>query len=469
MTIELIRIMQWAAALVVLSFITACGGGGGTAAVPDSPLPFLATTYSVPTDLSKVAYPSSYTTLSASPVEVNTDPCLLDLERVSYPKTWLGSYALPAVNGAPLKKETIRGIYLKDIMLSDNPIFVGSCKGSLQSEFVKTIGRAKKLGVDHIYVPQWHWASVKPDGSWYIMRAEDSFGPLRDADLSFFVKTAHEAGLRVIMMNQIQGMMPSDNSSPFIPGKSLENFRKWLPAYDAFMVERAVYFSSLKIDAWEIGCNACFYMDEGDGSDDAKRLFQDQYTQTLKRVKGLYTGKIMTHANNSWMRTAPEFFNQVDIIVTSLYASFTPETLQKPTVSNLLNGFRNGGFAQGLADFTSKGKSVLVSFGMQSRANALTQEGYLEETACTAGVNSGDITTTVCAQKQTSPDFSLQANYFEAAFEYLKELEAQMDLMVFAGEYWETDSLISDVVFPHIGASIRNKPADGIVREWFKR
>jgi hypothetical protein len=75
----------------------------------------------------------------------------------------------------------------------------------------------------------------------------------------------------------------------------------------------------------------------------------------------------------------------------------------------------------------------------------------------------------VCAQRNTPPDFALQATYFEAALEYLQELEAQMDLIVFAGEYWETDSLISDVVFPNIGATIRNKPAEGIVKAWFQK
>ena len=469
MPLQWARRLQSAFTMASLSCLAACGGGGNPAVTLQAPQPFVASTYSVPTDVSKLSYPSSYTTPSTSQAEVNTDPCRLDLDVVSYPKSWLGQSALPAIHGAPFKKETIRGIYLKDIMLSDNPVFVGGCTGSLQSEFAKTIARAKKLGVDHIYVPQWHWAAQRNDGRWYIMRAEDSFGPLRDSDLSFFVSKAHEVGLKVIMMNQIQGMMNNDNSSAFIPTKSLDNFRKWLPAYDEFMAERAVFFAALQIDAWEIGCNACFYMDDGDGTDAARQLFQDQYIQTIKRVKSLYNGKIMTHANNSWMRDAPEFLDQVDIIVNSLYGEFTNETIQNPSVSNIKSAFKNGGFAQNAADFKSRGKTILVNFGLQSRANALTEEGYLEETACTAGVNQGEITSTVCAQRNTPPDFALQATYFEAALEYLQELEAQMDLIVFAGEYWETDSLISDVVFPNIGATIRNKPAEGIVKAWFQK
>jgi len=450
-----------------LPCLAACGGGSSSEVLPTPP--FVATTYAVSTDVSKLSYPAAYTTPSASPAEVNSDPCRLDLNVVSYPQSWLGTSPLPVIQGAPLKKETLRGIYLKDIMLSDNPLFVGGCSGSLQSEFVKTIARAKKLGVDHIYVPQWHWAAQRNDGSWFIMRADDSFGPLRDSDLSFFVNKAHEAGLKVVMMNQIQGMMNSDMSSAFIPAKSLDNFRKWLTAYDAFMAERAVFFATLRIDAWEIGCNACFYMDDGDGSPSARQLFQDQYTQTLRQVKSVYPGKIMTHANNSWMRDAPEFFDQVDIVVNSLYGAFTQETARNPTVHHIKTAFQNGGFAQNVADFHSRGKTILINFGLQSRFNALTEEGYLEETACTAGVNQGDITTTVCAQKNTAPDFALQANYFEAALEFIQELESQMDLMVFAGEYWETDSLISDVVFPNIGATIRNKPAEGVVKAWFQK
>ena len=74
-----------------------------------------------------------------------------------------------------------------------------------------------------------------------------------------------------------------------------------------------------------------------------------------------------------------------------------------------------------------------------------------------------------CLEKETSPDFSLQAIYYEAFFEALTSLSFKGNVMVAPSDMWETNSMVSESVFPNIGASIRNKPAEGIVKAWYAR
>lgn len=424
---------------------------------------------SVSTDASTISYPFSYQLSARSNASLVTDPCRLDMPEVTYPRSWMGSYSLPAIAGAPMKSTYFRGMYLKDIMLTDNPSFNPGCRGSLTAEFDRTIARLRQLHVDVVYVPQWHWIGVRPDGSWYIMRAEDAFGPLSDDDLRYFVAAAHRAGIKVLMNNQIQGLRQSDGSA-IIPAASEENFVKWFAAFGAFIEERAPFFQRLGIDAWELGCNACVYQDWGRNTPQDNQLFADQYELLLPKMKAAYKGQIMMFAN-SWLLDKPAIFSAIDIVVTGLWdGEFMPTTQQSFNVQNYKQALLNNGLSSGaLTSWDRPGKSVLISPGIQSRANWFSAPGYLEETGCVSSMGNLNISTSGCLERETSPDFSLQAIYYEAFFEALSSLSFKGNVIVAPGDMWQTNSMVSEYVFPNIGASIRNKPAEGIIKAWYAR
>lgn len=428
-----------------------------------------ATQLVVPTDVSAIAYPGSYQQAARSNASLVTDPCKTDMAEVTYPKSWMGTYGLPQVVGAPLKTAYLRGMYLKDIMLTDNPTFNPGCKGSLKSEFDRTISRLKKLNVDVVYIPQWHWIGTLPDGSWYIMRAEDSFGPLSDDDLSYFVQSAHKAGLKVLMNNQIQGMMQADGST-VLPAANPENFAKWFLAFSAFIQQRAPFFQRIGIDAWELGCNACIYQDWGRNTAEDNRYFASQYEQILPKIKAAYKGQLVMFSN-SWLLDKPAVLDAIDIIVTGVWdGGFTPTASKPFNVLNYKQALLEAGLSAGaLSSWDRVGKTILISPGIQSRANWFTAPGYLEETGCVSSMGDLNISVSGCLEKETSPDFSLQAIYYEAFFEALSSLTFKGNVMVAPGDMWETNSMVSESVFPNIGASIRNKPAEGIIKSWYAR
>lgn len=92
----------------------------------------------------------------------------------------------------------------------------------------------------------------------------------------------------------------------------------------------------------------------------------------------------------------------------------------------------------------------------------------MEETACTAAINDIQTSNTQCIQKGTETDFSLQAIVIQAQLEYIKNLNRN-NLIVFANDYFVTDSLTPQTAYPNLAYSIRNKPAEGVVRAWFNK
>ena len=435
-------------------------------------------TYSIPTDISKITYPDSYLTPTSNSNDFNLDPCNLNLSVATYPQSWIGQYALPPVSGAPMKSQIQLGMYMKDIMLSNNPNFVlqgspdapnGCFNGSLQSEFLKSITKLKKLGAKYVYVPQWHWVSKKSDGTWYVVRAEDSFGPLTDADLTYFVKTAHSLGLKVIMKNQIQAFEDSPQSGyAYVPTANMQNYQNWFDAYSSFMSERAIFFQSIGIDIWELGCDVCLYLDSGDNSPQTIDFFAKNYLSIYNAVKNTFKGKFGLYGgpilNSSY---ATNLLNAIDYIFIGLYSNATNGG--NLSVSSYKQGFLNSYMVNSINLYDTFNKTLIFETSMQSRSDALSNPGYMEETQCTASIGALNGSNSTCIQKQALIDFSLQAIVYEALLESLNNLNFKSNAILATGDYWETDSLTPETAFPNLAGSPRNKPAEGILKVWFNK
>jgi hypothetical protein len=108
---------------------------------------------------------------------------------------------------------------------------------------------------------------------------------------------------------------------------------------------------------------------------------------------------------------------------------------------------------------------VYVNIQIQSREDVIENPGYIEETGRTTGIADNSefefigvdegISIGASIQEQTVIDFSLQAVYFEA------------EVTVIAGEYFVPAQLLPDQTFPNLAGSIRNKPTEYIVDQWF--
>jgi hypothetical protein len=433
--------------------------------------------YSVPVDLTQVSYPGSYRTVTTSEADINTDPCNLNLTVVTYPASWLGQYPLPAIKGAPLKPTIKRAVNLKDIGLNPgNPAFIApgapgapnGCTGDTQAALAKTAQRLRTLGTEYITVPQYHWISGRADGSWYMTSAEDSFGSLTDADLTHLVQQAHALGIKVIMKNLIAGFKDSANpgagASDVTP--TPENLQKYFAAYQAMIAERSVFFQSIGLDVWEVGCGACLFQDTGDGSAASIALFASEYAKALDTMKLVFKGQTMM-TSHSWLHEVPALLSRIDIVCIGLWQNYPSDTAL--TVEAYKAFVVNSGGLQYAISNWYPGKTVMIEYGAQSRRNYFSLPGYVEEVVCTAAPGALNGSADSCIQRETQPDFSLQAIVHEATLEALNELVSTSTLIVQVVDYESTDSLMPFTGFPELGSSVRNKPAEGIVKAWFAR
>jgi hypothetical protein len=449
--------------------LSACGGGGGSAGTSNGgsnaiQMPgtvSVNTPYAaLPLTLTGISYPSSYTS-SANITSVSV--CDVDSNSTSYPINWTGPQNLPSIANSTLNSSFQTLVNIKDI-LPDGSLPVVCANPNNISEFVRTLSRLKALRTDIITLSQWHWAKINSDGSFSI--TGDTSGSLSDAQLTQYVNAAHAAGVKVMLANQIQGFVDSTGNIIQTPAGNSSNYTLWLNAFQPFMLNRATFFQSLAVDFWEMGCNSCIYMDAGDNSASAVAIFAAAYESMLPRVSEIFKGKRYISGNENILTS--NVLSYIDYIAAGLWTN-NNYTVSSETAVNVSDYKSN--LSSNISSLMQYNKPIMVDVGIQSRANALSEPGYLEETECTSSIGSLGHSNT-CIQQQTATNFSLQAIVIEAQFEYISSQSLPSGSIVRVSDYWQTDFMNQNnqgPTFPNLGYSIRNKPAESIVGKWFLR
>ncbi len=456
--------MRLIVSAMILTFtLISCGGGGGSGAD-------ISKLNSVTTNLRNITYPDSYQVPTTDKGDVNTNACKLNVDTVTFPRSWLGNYPLPEINGAPLQSTITRAMSVRDIMLHDNPSFIEGCTGDLLEEYDSLLDRFSILGNEVVYLPQWHWISARNDGSWYVVPADKTYGPVSDSDLSYFVDQARARGMKIAMFNQIQGFVDDDKmgTPAYEPEYTSENLAKWFAAYQDFVAERSVFFESIGIDIWEVGCSVCLFAPYLAQNQAELDLHAQEYEKAIDAIRTNFSGQILSFFNP--IDEYPTLLSKVDLLGGGLwFDAYSEDEMTGLTAESFKSTLIDDGNQNNIERLQSMGKPIFFVISIQSRENALTDPGYLEETQCTAGF--GDLvgSQNECLQRKTDPDFSLQAIYLEAAFEFLNSQAFSNNPTIMIGDYWVTDSIEATNVFPNIGLSFRNKPAEGIVKAWFAK
>lgn len=411
-------------------------------------VPNAAAAYSYPLDLR----------LSGATYSDDAGRCVHSPSVIKFPASYMGPRRLPRLDTGPLASNVQRAVILKDAWDSTNISFESGCAGSARDAFAITLERLKAIKADRVGVLPWTLVDTR-QSAWRIMNpAELNTSTMRDEDLAWVTKQAHAAGLKVQWNNQIQGAY--DYSRPAASTTNIDNF---MSAYEAYLLERGAAAQGLGIDSMMIGLGTSLFPMWQDA---VRTQVEARLAVAASKLRTVYQGKIVYDQLRTDSPVALRAAVDENLIL--LHPAWVQLTagekanLSVPLLkSKILDAF-NGAATQ--LDTT---KPQLVSIHFGSRGD-LFETGYLEETFCTSGYNVLLGSQSACIQQQTPTDFGLQAMLHEAALEAVAA-QTRFTLSGVQVEYWLTDRVAPGTTFPNLAVSVRNKPAEAVVKHWFAR
>jgi hypothetical protein len=451
-----------------------CGGGAGSvpdaaiAAVPDAPGPTapdattvqLAQALSVSADPGKVKYPDDYL-VAPMPATVVDPYCGITRDPEIFPADYLGAFPLPAVRGAPFPASVALSVQMKDYWkagLNHAQLNFG-CTGSLHQAFMSSLARLKQLGAAQV-------ALVTFDRTFDATASSPAFDPndeqIEPSELAFIGSAATSAGLSSVLYMQVSLPDEKGNNLPSAP--TVAYFGALLDGYTTRVVAQAQAAQAAHIGAMTL--NWIEYCMDFNLHPELVDTFAAKLGAALPQVRAAFSGKVLLvdHCLSADLTKLKPLISSVDGIIIEVQTQIlTPTEDQAPTLDLLLGKY--SAFLDGVkARWGGSGKPITLLTTIQSHRQFL-ETGWIEDTPypCTPD----------CVENHLTIDFSLQAMAYEALLEAVKaEQAAGLDIaFVEPSGYWETDDLLPEPgypwVFPNMAHTIRNKPAEAIVYQWF--
>jgi hypothetical protein len=454
-------------ALIIVGFLSACGGGGGgggegssssastaPANVTTTPTnvtttPTLASQLTISTNISVNVYPPLYTAVAPTPVI--DDTCLVTADSISYPESYKGALALPQVKGNFASANIGLGIEIKDHWAGDpgrpNPNLNKVCATDNRTAFTATLKRLKALGSSYVYIPQWACLS---NG-----RNPSSFGQISisDADLIWMGQQAQAQGMKARLIMQV---CSNDQQQNMLNNLTLDNqwYSTFFDTYSTFMLNQAQVAQTAGFDAMTLDWMDWMPTSWAQASSTRSARLQ----QLSVSIRQIFTGRQMLYSTWNTNDAPSGLVASVDLLIAMLSTNtLTPAQSNALSVSQLLPGFTN---SINWRQFLGNGKPIIWMLQIQSHKDFFVS-GWVEDGGCWA-------TTTTCARSVTT-DFSVQAIGIEAALEAINQQTFFKTESVLINSYWLSDTMTPHDSFPNTSQSIRNKPAESVVYQWWKK
>jgi hypothetical protein len=451
-------------ALIVVGLLSACGGGGGgessssgatstptSVTTPPTSVttpPILANQLTISTNIVANVYPTSHS--ATAQTSVVDDTCLVTADSISYPESYKGAFPLPQAKGNFASANIGLGVGIKDHWAGDldrpNPNINKGCATDNRTAFTATLKRVKALGSSYVYIPQ--WACLNNAAS------PTSFGriSISDADLVWMGQQAQAQGMKARLFMQI---CSNDQNGALLNNLTLDNlwYSTFFDTYNAFMLNQARVAQTAGFDA--------ITLDWGDWNPtswaSASSTRSARLQQLSTSIRQIFTGRQMLYSTWNTNDAPSGLVASVDMLISYVGTTLTTAQSNALTVDQLVPGFTNSINSR---KFLGSGKPMIWMLQMQSNKDFFAK-GWVEDGGCWS-------TTTTCASSVTT-DFSVQAIGIEAALEVINQQTFFKTESVFINTYWLTDTMTPHDSFPNTSASFRNKPAESVVYQWWKK
>lgn len=439
--------------------LTACGGGG-TTPVPQT---VVTTQSSNPT-----------TPAPATPVATCTNPYKSD-----YPDIYRGPWPMPTP-AAKFDSKIVRGISFKDYYVGNQAWRdKGSCTADeyIKLMYTLTLDKIKSLGGEQIWVYQYGpWT----DGTKSLWTMDKNDYQIPEPMLTWIVNEAQKRNIKVNLVWQFHNV-DKKGLTMFNHNQNLstELMTTVLDSHKNNMIELAKYAQSVGINALSVDWNA---LTIGNLFTTHRTLYYQKLNETADEIRKNFKGKL-SYGQATVPVYEEKLFSKIDfihiplnVILTDIeFVNFSVENVKAATL-RLIRDRKN----QIEAPPNVKLPPVEWIVSVQSR-DKYFKEGWVEDGFCVTGKNK-DGSTNNCIQKTYTTDFSVQSVGIEGMFQAIRE-QTYFDTYAvdLHTSFWLTDNVVPppdsydanakmyNTDFPNLSQSIRNKPAQDIVKYWYSR
>jgi hypothetical protein len=425
----------------------------------------------VPNHIPAIKYPESYSNAARASIDLTDPHCNINPTTESFPADFLGQFALPVIRGAPLSRAIERGMWLKDSWDSSNsaaPTLSRQCPGDMRQAGQLALRRLKTLGVDYVGLIPWTCIDMSTT-PWRIVNPAELRSGMNDSDLEWMTAEAHRLGLSVHWSNQIQCGIDMATQRIVSISFSEQNVRNYLDALEPYLLSRAALFQRIGVDVMDISCRCwAFFSAQG-----YNKLVAERLAIIAPKIKSIYSGKLRglevpgQNAQDGYVhglydgeqvRQYLDYF-EIDIQpdASSIDVSRVSVDAFKDSIRKQINYYATARIDNSKPVtwyFRIKSIAEIASFGVE--------EGFCTDTLGLFRPGGA------CIQQALHTDYSVQAAFVEAALEVIAE-QTYLQTRSVETDYWLTDNVLPDAAFPNIATSIRNKPSEAILYQWYAR
>jgi hypothetical protein len=401
-----------------------------------------------PADVTKIPYPEFYQKAPSFSFNVADPYCAITSDVIAYPNSYLGAFPMPPIAGAPLPPDILRGVTLRDFWdTGGNPAQNIGCQGSYRSAFTASLKRLKRLGVDHVNM--WQTAGLYDVEAAELRFVEDM--RMSDDDLAWAVAEAKAAGLKYHNYMAVGG---DTKGKPLPSNPDADWASRFLEAWTKFIVGRAVVAQRLGIEALQLDwCAYGWQM-----TPELVSVYVPKMTNLARRVRGVYSGK--RFLGTSYAPSEPKLLKNIDWVHCPVNV-WVPAEKNNHLSLSLLKRSAEDCLAWHAGKLGAEAPPVVWAILACSHPKALNGP-WVEDSFCVPSRED-------CSQRKVRTDFSVQALAYEAMLEAINEQTLLKTASVEVMAYWFVDIVRPKDSFPNLSMSFRNKPAESIVYEWFKR
>lgn len=415
---------------IAVLFLVACGGGGGGASV--------------------------------SAVQ---DPCAIAPHRygdIQVPMLYAGSYTLPIVTNK-LSNSIARGMDLKDLdawWSKPSSVLCTDKLTYLKNVYVEDLNRLQQLGVERVTVYNYgDWDSVANTP----MTISKNNYAIPDSTLKIIVDEATKRGIKVYLVwqgsygDKLNGYINQELITP-------AQLAQLMDSHIANIVAQATYAQSIGIagiDAELQNFNPNILKTNSVLAD----LYITKTSKAIDSIRAVYSGQVFYGAQYSPVIDS-RIISKIDEFVFLMWLGYYPANQAFTTAGEVtvitnqiaaekarINAAMNG---------ITFNKPVVWDIYAQSTSE-FYNGGYIEDSYC-----NGTCPTVVT-------DFSKQAVAIDAALQVISTQQLFTTSSVTVSNYWNRDEIVPTQVgdvytntsLPNVSSSIRNKPAELIVKKWY--